>query len=215
MANQRSKPFRETEWSRVYQVGPKSFVYESKFYEDNLTIDSDEMIKRWPTLSPLDRQDFVRSFQGKREFSSDDESFLNFLMTTRDEIILRMIAVTLCRHSDRERVTQFIFQRIEEATQDRANYYQAAEILGDNRFIPLLERQYRGHLEHERKTPAVTDPLAHLEILRLCKTLFTITNRREYEGVIRAALKHPSEIVRKRAKMYLSYNETEPETLGD
>ena len=44
----------DTEWMRVYELGPKSFSHESKFLTDRLQMSATSFASRWPTMTPTE-----------------------------------------------------------------------------------------------------------------------------------------------------------------
>jgi hypothetical protein len=197
----------ETEWSRTYRVGENKISYESKFFSDHLEVDAEQLIERWPRMTKTEQHDFARAFRAKRSLSRHDERILEFLMVSGDQIIWTTISLLLCRHPKRDLVADFILARVNGSETPKTNYYQAAEQIGDPRFVPALERQF-GQMYTELgpslpEAPNLEEDRQYLEFLQLCRTLLTITRSNEYERPLRVLLDHPSEVVRNRAKRHL------------
>jgi hypothetical protein len=195
----------ETEWSRRY-VDPSGLIrYESKFLSDRIEVDYETIIARWNTLTKREKYDFVRSFRGKRQLEPQDEKLLEFLMDTPDEVVWRLIALMITRHSNRQLVTRFILRRIKESSERRSNYYQAAEIICDAIFIPVLEEQFRAASRKlgSAPVPSPESDSTYLEFICLCKTLWKLTSEDEYRESIQRLLRHPSDSVRYSAQRQL------------
>jgi hypothetical protein len=204
--NQELELLKETEWSRFYRVGSNGIRRESKFMTDHLEVNAEQLIRRWVKLPTSERHDFAQAFRGKRQLSADDERLLEFLMQEGDEIIWATIAVMLVRHRNRELVIKFLMERIVESPSPKANFYQAAELIGDLRFAEVLEKEFRKSSSRLGSTPRPNRGPSHeyLEFLRLCHVLWTITGRSDYKEKIESLSDHPSELVRKRVRMHLS-----------
>ncbi|HEY1800486.1 MAG TPA: hypothetical protein VGG46_06060 [Terriglobales bacterium] len=195
---------KETEWSRKFQVGPSRFEYESKFLNDGFHLEADDLITRWPNLTSAERHDFALAFQCKSGLSTNDERILTFLMQNGDEIVWMTIASMLCRHSDRESVIHFLLERIEKSSKSRTNYYQAIEILGDSRFLHVLEPQFESLQESMSVVKDTHDDYkTELEFIQLCRILWILTNDHRYEGAIRMFSNHRMEFVRQRVNQLL------------
>jgi hypothetical protein len=136
------KLVKETKWSRKYLIAPTRFLYESKFLADGLDINAENLVNQWPTMTASERHDFALAFQCTGKLTQNDESILLFLMRAGDGTVWRTISLILSRHSDRESVTQFLLARLRETFEARSNYYQAAELVGDARFVEVLEDQF-------------------------------------------------------------------------
>ncbi len=196
---------KETEWSRRYFVSPTSIRYESKFLVDGLTVKVNELISRWESLTESEQHDFALAFQCKGKLSADDEKILLFLMQAGDEIIWRTVSLMLCRHTDREHVVRFLLERLQDSVAGRSNYYQAAETIGDPKFLPILERhfrEYRTRITERGHQSAMLDG-DWLEYLELSNSLRKLTGGQDYEQAVAELSKHSSELVRSRAHDYL------------
>jgi hypothetical protein len=94
-----AKLVKETEWMRVYELGPpKSFTYESKFLTDKLQISAESFATRWPTMTPAERLDFTQAYCAKAEFTSDDERIVNLIMNDGDVAGAKGEGVLVCTH---------------------------------------------------------------------------------------------------------------------
>src|SRR5262245_56478436 len=85
------KLLRETEWTRVYDVGSNQLFYESKFLVDGLKVSPADIKSRWKALSEQEQMDFVRAFQSKEPITPDDEEVLGFLMQVGNESVWNAI----------------------------------------------------------------------------------------------------------------------------
>ena len=174
---------------------------------DDLKVNVDALVLRWPNLSSSQQHDFAHAFAPMREFSPNDERILTFLMEAGDDVVWHTISLALTRHSNEQLVTQFLIDRITQtSTCSKMNYYQAAEIIADQQFVPILEIQFKKQSERVVASWNEVGPqaeLERLEFLRLCRTLLTITGEIGYRDAIRRFWEHPSERVRKQAHLYL------------
>ena len=65
-------------------------------------------------------------------------------MEAGDDVVWHTISLALTRHSNEQLVTQFLIDRITQtSTCSKMNYYQAAEIIADQQFVPILEIQFK------------------------------------------------------------------------
>src|SRR5712692_1496025 len=72
----RKKLVREGRWSRVFEVEPNFFAYESKFEADGLSISVDELSADWNSWEDLEKLDFANAFRSKVEITNSDEKVL-------------------------------------------------------------------------------------------------------------------------------------------
>jgi len=195
----------ESEWSRTYRTGSNSTFYESKFVVDGLKITVNELSRRWPGMKAEERSDFALAFGAKTTPEGDDESVLSFLMSAGDEPIWRMIALKLTKHRDRDAVVRFLGERIKESEDSKGNYYQAAEELADVRLLGVLEEDFdRLSSSIQSISPqSYLDAARARDYLQLCRTLATITGHDQYLAIVRSALGHSSELVRRKAQLLL------------
>src|SRR3989338_5121900 len=127
---ERTKPVKETEWTRVYKWGD-SYVYQSKFLRDGLRVSAESIMARWPTLSFEERLDFAQAFSHGGKATADDDRILDFLMEAGDFDIWMAIAVRLARHGDKGRVVAFLLERIKEEGEHKANFFLALALMRD------------------------------------------------------------------------------------
>src|SRR5262249_14781711 len=146
------KLISESSWLRTYKIGPNDLLYESKFLFDNLEIDAESFIATWTRLSPRERWEFGTAYQGKPQITADDEKILTFLMTESGRSLWQDIPILLTRHSDRQRVVQFLEARIKE-DEPKANYLQALQLMQAREALPLLQEQMKA-LESRVQNPA-------------------------------------------------------------
>src|SRR5581483_8732494 len=198
----------------------KKFSYESKFLDVGFALDADDLKGRWASMTSSQRHDFALAFQCKGHLSANDEKIVSFLMHAGERIIWRTIARLLAMHSDREQVVTFLLDRVRDPLETRANYYEAIEVIRDNRSISVLQDQF----ERYRDRVGVSIAEAHLQperdsldYVQLCHTLSKITGNQNYQNEIKRFLSHPSESVRNRARTCtLQYGGlTQPFALGN
>ena len=199
---------RESEWMRVYRIGPNELLYESKFLIDRLSVPATLIKGRWIELTPEEQLEFAQAFSCKAELSSEDEQILDFLMERGSEEVLQMIAPLLPRCSHRERVLEFLLGRIEHGSKGFANYFQALEIIGDRRAVAVLRlkyEQYRKEIVQTGRTGIATRDL--LGYLSCTNALLTLEGSEEYKAALREMLGHPDSVVHLWAQRFLTQAE--------
>ena len=60
---------RESEWSREYRVGDKSFHIESKFMKDGLEVSAGSLKQRWPSFSRWEKLTSLKLSARRARFS--------------------------------------------------------------------------------------------------------------------------------------------------
>jgi hypothetical protein len=202
------KLVNETEWTRVYAIGPDQLFYESKFIHDDLSVDAADIKGRWSTFSENEKLDFVRSFQSKDPMTADDEEILEFLMQVGSGSIWGTIALPLARmkSSRRECALGFLISRAAEETDVQANYYQALAELGDSRAVPVLRGRYlrlQAKVTLNRPLEVFEDIIPYVDYLSCCAALYRLDGSDEYKQAIEQMQGHADEKVRKQADVAL------------
>lgn len=189
---------RESRWARTYRFGGGT-LFESKFDWDEAEISREEIERLWSNLSPAERLEFSTAYGFKPKVTAEDEKVLDFLMEAGDENVCGMIALLLTRHSNRERVVNFLLERATSPSPLAANYYQALEVIGDVRAIPVLQRSREIHLKNIEggSTDEVRDYLVG------CRTLWKLTGSEDYAAEIRKAMESADPAVSAHAKRLL------------
>ncbi len=199
----RGRIVRESEWMTVYQQDTGELLYESKFLVGGVTVSADFLKQRWQDLPQREKYDFVQAFQAKPFLTPDDEEILDFLMDIRDINIWITISPLLPRHSSRQRVLDFLVNRIVAQEGPKANFYQAIEMLGDTRALNPLRDVYLNYREI-LNLPRRMEKLDCFDYLQCCRALWTLSGSREYEQELREFLTDDDEEVRRWAERLLA-----------
>ncbi|MCI0722111.1 MAG: hypothetical protein L0338_24535 [Acidobacteria bacterium] len=189
---------RESEWMRVYQIGPKHHRYVSKFLSDGLKMSAESIRSRWASMTRVEQEDFALAFSAKPVITPEDQEILTFLMECGSEIIWSRIAVRLREHSQRERVLSFLMDRVERLEGLVGNYVQALELIGDKRAVPCLRQLYDHYREQtvtsRRSKTSLADWHEFMTVydyLICCRTLFKLEGNSEFKAAIEELLMHP------------------------
>jgi hypothetical protein len=198
----------ETEWLRVYRVGPNDLLYESKFVRDGVEISAKEIMSRWSTFTPAERIDFVIAFQSKYPLSAEDEEIVEFLMDVGDDDIWPMITLPIISMSGakRERAVEFLLDRVQTSNRGRANYYQALAALGDPRsvnFLKIAYEQEQARVRDNETVESFADITVFDDYLNCCSALYKLTGEREYTNAIHALAEHNNEMIRRKVELIL------------
>jgi hypothetical protein len=174
-------------------------LFQSKFAWDGVQVSREEMERIWPDLSPNEKLEFATAYVCKSTVTAEDEKVMDFLMEAGDADVWGMIALLLIRHSNRERVMSFLLERAASPGPLAANHYQALEILGDRRAIPVLQRAREIHLHNidAGAKDEITDYLV------CCKALWKLEGLEAYAAEIREALRSADPVVSAVAKRLL------------
>lgn len=197
------KVLREEEWSRIYELDDGTPIRVSKFLTDRIEISEEKLRKEWPAWSESQRLAFVRAFGRKLSYSREDERLLDFLMSADNEQILESIAISLARHSEKQKVLDFLIHCLRSTLGPKANYAHALGILGDLRAIPALRTV------HDRLAKSIgeerdgVDEGTVLDFVSCCSALRKIEGSSVYEDEIRNFLNHPNQAIRNFAKVFL------------
>jgi len=202
------KFLKETEWARIYAVGPNDVRYESKFFVDGLTVSATHIKERWSAFNEEEKMDFVQAFQAKIPITAEDEEILKFLMQVGNESVWSTIALPLTRmHSSlREQALNFLMSRAEEESVMQANYYQALAELRDPRATPVLRTRYARHktqVSLHKPLDSFEDIAPYIDYLTCCAALYRLDGSEEYKQAIEQMESHIDEKVRLQAKLAL------------
>lgn len=204
----RGRVVKDTEWLTIYEQETGDFLYESKFLVSSLEIPAESIKRRWKAFSESDRYYFALAFQAKPSLTPNDEEILDFLMEVGNHTIWVTISSLLPRHTDRKRILEFLLQRIQSEERPKANFYQALELLRDQRAIPLLKNEYLmlKQLENTKLTDELTEEefLKYVDFLQCCKTLLRIEGSEEYRRVLRQFMAAPNRRVADWSKIMLA-----------
>jgi hypothetical protein len=194
---------RESEWFRVYRIGPDLFLRESKFLTDRLETSVASVQQRWPSFSDEQRLDFAAAFVARPAVTAEEQQVLQFLLETGAEDILVRIASRLQNPADREQVLALLLDRVASGVGSSAKYYQALALMGDARAVPLLRQRYEGY--HRRLAPMESlGPESELADYQMCcHALWNLDGALEYRNSLEQLLTHPDETIRRRAHLSL------------
>lgn len=195
------KVLKEEKWSRIYETDDGTPIRVSKFLTDQMEISEAAFKEDWASCSESERLAFVRAFGRKPSFSPEDERILDFLMKADSEPILESIAISLTRHSQRERVRDFLIERLRRGSGPKANYAHALGLLRDSQAITALKDLHDGLAENIKENRA--DQGVILDFVSCCSALKKLEGSASYDEEIRAFLDHPNQAVRNFAKVFL------------
>jgi HEAT repeat protein len=194
---------QESEWFRVYQIGPDLFLRESKFLTDQLETSLASVQQRWPGLSDEQRLDFAAAFVARPAVTVEDQQVLRFLLETGAEDILVRVASRLQNPADRKQALSLLLDRVASGAGGAAKYYQALALMGDPRAVPLLRRRYEEY--RQRLSPmdlhGLETELADYQMC--CHALWNLDGAPEYRESLEKLLTHPDETIRRRATLSL------------
>jgi hypothetical protein len=200
-ARANAKLIKETEWMRVYEMGPTHLSYESKFLKDEVQMSGDSFLARWPSMTKQERLEFVLAYGAKGDFTSDDERNINLIMRDGDDHIWSSLALFMLRHPQQRRVLAFFRERLQTELENPFNYMQALGLARDLAAVPILRRYFdelRTAVETEERTEGWPNPA--WRFLNCCEALWKITDLEEYAREIRKYLEHPDSRVRRQAE---------------
>ncbi len=194
---------QESEWFRVYRIGPDLFLRESKFLTDRLETSPDSVRQRWPGLSDKERLDFAAAFVARPAVTAQDQQVLRFLLETGAEDILVRIASRLQNQADREQVLSILLDRVASGAGGAAKYYQALALMGDARAVPLLRQRYEEYRQElaPMERHGLESALADYQMC--CHALWNLDGAPEYRESLEKLLTHPDETIRRRAHLSL------------
>lgn len=203
----RGELIHESEWMRVYESPEFGRVHESKFLTDRVQVSSDSIIRRWPALSFDERIEFANAFAVKPELTSEDERILEFLMDAGDLYIWMTIAPLLPHHRNRERALAFLLERVKEERREKANFFQALELMRDVRAVPALRaayENYRSSFRRPRRAAGEPEEPDYSDYLQCCKALWALEGSPQYREAIEELSKSPVSSLRSLAERLLS-----------
>jgi hypothetical protein len=197
---------RRTEWSYSFKCGQKTYSSISRFMvEKDFEVSANEIRQRWPSMDSRQRTDFASNFGQKKTWSDNDTEILEIIMNDGDDHIWSSCALTMLRHSDRNRVVEFLIEQLQRCASEvpPLNYAQALGIAEDRRAAAAIRPYYDKYLramDAEAATGIPDDvffgPVPYPAFLSIAGALFKIEGSNEYEQIIRKYFNHPSEQVR-------------------
>ena len=117
----------------------------SKFLADkNFTVGASELGNRWPSMSEIERLDFVQSFWNKATWNSNDTEILEIVMRDGNDALWGQCAQAFLKHPDRERAVGFLIERLAkcESGHEPLNYIQALGISRHPRAASAIRPYY-------------------------------------------------------------------------
>jgi hypothetical protein len=197
---------RRTEWSYSFQCGPNMVCSLSRFAaEKDFAVSADEIRFRWPSMSEREQLDFASNFHIKEAWTDNDTEILEIIMNGGNDRLWSSCALAMLRHPDRNRVVEFLIERMQNAQSERPplNYMQALGMAKDRRAVPSIRPYYDRYLkamDAEAVTGIPDDlnwgPIPYFPFLCIAGCLYQIEGSSEYEQAIRKYFDHPKEQVR-------------------
>ncbi len=209
----RKKLVHEDRWSRVFEVEPNFFAYESKFEADEVSVSVEKLRQEWPSWSDSERLNFACAFRQKPQIAKRDEEIFEFLMSEGDEPVWSTIALRLTRYSDKKVVLDFLLQRLRSGTEPKANFIQALYVLGDTAALPNLHELHDRLAEEMERTEGNEDRWKICDLLKCCEALAYLEKSERYQDEIRRFLDYSDESIRVQAQMALAG--PQPEEFGN
>lgn len=198
---------QRTEWSYSFRCGPKMFCSLSRFTaEKDFVVSADEVRRRWPSMDERKRVDFASNFYHKKTWTDNDTEILEIIMTDGDDRVWSSCALAMLRHPDRNRVVEFLIDRVQHWPADRRpplNYMQALGMAKDRRAVASIRPYYDQYLR-AMETESVTGvpdnvfwgPIPYSQFFGIAGSLYQIEGSSEYEQAVRKYFDHPKEQVR-------------------
>lgn len=200
----RKKLVHEDRWSRVFEVEPNFFAYESKFETEEVPVSVEELRQEWPSWNDSEKLNFASAFRQKRQITKRDEKIFEFLMAEGDEPVWSTIALSLTRHSDQKVILNFLLERLRRGTEPKANFIQALYVLGDTAALPSLHELHDRLVKEMKSAEAKEDRWKIVDLLRCCEALAYLEKSERYQDEIRPFLEHSDEAIRAQAQMALA-----------
>jgi hypothetical protein len=195
-----------TEWSYQFRCGEKSFCRISRFMaEKGFEVSASEIRSRWSEMGRRERIDFAHNFQSKETWTKNDDDILDVVMNDGDDDIWSGCALVMLRHTNRNRVVEFLVERVRSNESDRPplNYIQALGLASDRRATDVI-RPYYDKLSEAMQAEGVIGipddinwgPIPYFSFLCVAGDLYRIEGDKKYEQAIRRYFDHPREQVR-------------------
>jgi hypothetical protein len=194
MDKSRWRVLREEEWYRVYSSPEHPRIYESKFATGEARISLPELRARWEGWNEGERVQFAQAFAKKRDFGSEDQDMLGFLMEQDGEMISSSIATLATKHYDKKYAARFLVGCLRAFPKSRGNFLMALcdlaapETLHD--LSAVFQQCSRDITRHPRNYDSVAD------MLYSAAALFKVTGNRKYLRVIASYARRRNQQVR-------------------
>jgi len=192
------------EWFEPVQIGDRRFRHVSKFFRKDFVVSREFVEGQWHAWTREQRLKFAGAFAARAELNDDDQGVLDFLMDKGYPEVWCTIALSVARHRDPSRATDFLLKRVKEDSGPLSNYYQALEMVQTQECVPVLRAALLKHRQQVELHPSLQswgDRFFYLDYLSCSATLFKITGQEEYRINIQGMLQHPNEVIRNMARM--------------
>jgi len=126
--------------------------------EPDFEVSASDMRQRWPLMDESERLDFASNFYNKETWTKNDTEILEIIMADGDDRIWSSCALAMLKHPDRNRVVEFLVERVQRNESDDhppLNYMQALGMAADRRAVPAIRPyydKYRQAMEAEATT---------------------------------------------------------------
>jgi hypothetical protein len=200
----RKKLVHEDRWSRVFEVEPNLFAYESKFEADEVSVSVDKLRQEWPSWNDSEKLSFARAFRQKQQVAKGDEELLEFLMAEGNEPVWSTMALFLTRYSNRRVILGFLLKRLCSGTEPKANFIQALYVLGDAAALPSLHELHDRLTLETESVEVQEDRWKICDLLKCCEALAYLEKTERYQDEIRRFLAHSDESIRIQAQIALA-----------
>jgi hypothetical protein len=196
---------KETEWTRVYKTGPKSYYLHSKFQDKGFQVAASEIRQRWPGMSERERVDFAQSLGSKRDWTDNETEILEIIMQDGTDVVWHSVGSTFLRHPNRAKIIDFLIERLRNHDLDHEplNYIRVLGISKESRAAAAIRPYYekcKEAIQAESEIGIIEDvvfgPIPYSAFFQTCAALMKTDRSPEYEEDIRKYLNHPNEQVR-------------------
>lgn len=202
MVPKMKKLVRESEWLKVYSTD-KGLQYESKLLFGDVPVSAQSVIKRWDRFSPEEKWEFVLALQARAKLEAEDVPLLDFLLEIGDPIIRSTLAPLLPMHPRKEAALAFLLSQINREKSNRANYFQALELIGDGAAVPTLTAIYEEMRRVNGQDYASWSTEQASDFVACSRALWTLTRSERFRLSLEEVQSHPDETVRAFAQLAL------------
>ena len=197
---------RESEWAFIYQKNDHRYQV-SKFLDDNFSVDASSLREQWRSMSLENRSEFCGAFSAKATWTANDTEILDVILLDGDDNLWWSLSLTLLRHPDRERIVNFLIERLNEPRIKLGgrtlNYIQALGIAGEPRAATAIRpyyEEFKEAMKAEAQTGVPSDvvfgPIPYHAYFAAAGAMVRTDGSPEYESEIRTYFSHPNEQVR-------------------
>jgi hypothetical protein len=194
MVPKMKKLVRESEWLKVYSTDT-GVQYESKLLLDDVPVSARSVIRRWDRFSQEEKWEFVLALQARAKLEPDDVPLLDFLMEVGDPVIRSTLAPLLPMHPRKEAAVVFLLAQINRETSNRANYFQALELIGDIGAVPTLTNIYEEMQRVNGSDYASWSAEQALDFVACSRALWRLNGAERFRLSIEGVRSHPNRTV--------------------